>query len=175
MARGTEADVCLTEETLELCHAFYRRLKQDPLLFADEKDFRPHRYRPAEVDARFARQMRTRDRRCYTVLFRGEVIGEAVLKHIDEEARRCELGICLVDDSVKNRGFGTRAEKLLLRHAFEELGMESVSARALSKNARSCHVLEKAGFGFLREENGFRFYRCQRPQRRIDAQPQVGI
>ena len=151
-----EPEIRLEEETPESCHAFFRQLRQDPLLFADEKDFRPYRYRHAAVEADFARRFMQRDRRAYTV-FRGErVIGQVQLKHIDPERRSCELSICLINESVKNRGYGTRAERLALRLAFEELGLETVTASVLAKNSRSEHVLQKLGFRYVSEDADFR-------------------
>ncbi len=151
-----EPPIRLEEETPELCHAFFRQLRQDPLLFADERDFKPYRYRAAAVDADFARRFAQPDRRSYTILRGERVIGSLEFKRIDPAEKRCELSICLVNDSVKNRGFGTRAERLALALAFEELGMETVTASVLAKNSRSQHVLQKLGFRYVGEEAEFR-------------------
>ena len=66
--------------------------------------------------------------------------------------------------SVKNRGYGTQAEILALRYAFNDLRLKTVFADAVSRNIRSQHVLEKAGFRFVEEKEGFRYYRCNRPE-----------
>ena len=109
-----------------------------------------------------ARRLREGDQRCYSILCGDRVIGEVLLKHIDPEEQSCELGICLVNDGVKNRGYGTRAERLALRAAFDELGVERVRAKVLLKNTRSQHVLEKVGFRFVAEEGDFRRYEIDR-------------
>ena len=66
------------------------------------------------------------------------------------------------NDSVKGHGYGTLAEKLALKYAFEVLGMNAVNADTIIKNTRSGHVLEKVGFRFIEEKDGFRYYRCER-------------
>ena len=91
----------------------------------------------------------------------GKPIGELQLKRIDRQNKECTLSIHLQNDEVKGRGYGAAAERLALEYAFTVMGMAAVNADAVVKNTRSQHVLEKVGFKFVREENGFRFYRCQ--------------
>ena len=90
-------------------------------------------------------------------------VGSIGLHHNDlaKKEDEAELGYWL-GVPYWGRGLVPEASRELLRHAFEELGMESVSARALSKNARSCHVLQKAGFRFVSEEDGMRSYEISR-------------
>jgi len=92
-------------------------------------------------------------------------VGETGIKHIDWEKREGELSIHLQNDAVKNRGIGTAAERLLLAYAFDELGLTAVTARVIEKNTRSRRVLEKVGFAFVRQENGFLHYRCEKISR----------
>ena len=83
-------------------------------------------------------------------------------KYIDFDKMECSAGIHLLNDSVKGKGYGTEAERLLLRYAFEELGMVAVNADAVLKNTRSQHVMEKVGFRYVREDKMFKYYRCER-------------
>ena len=80
------------------------------------------------------------------VMLEQEPIGEVILKDIDAEKRCCTLSIHMKNESVKNRGFGTRAEILTLEYAFGVLEMETAFAEAIHKNKRCRHVLEKVGF-----------------------------
>lgn len=89
-----------------------------------------------------------------------EPIGEIVLKNIDMEAKHCTLGIHMKNDSFKNQGYGTCAEILALQYAFQELGMVTVFADAVLKNARSQHVLKKVGFMETHRDDTFHYYRC---------------
>ena len=72
------------------------------------------------------------------------------------------MGIHMRNDSVKGRGYGTWAEQMALKYAFDMLGMEAVNADAVLKNTRSQHVLEKAGFRFIRRDETHKYYRCER-------------
>ncbi len=159
-----EAEITLAPATKELSRAFYRVFEQDPDLFEDESKLVPYVYDEAAADKRFEAKRRQADRRSFYALLDGEVIGEVVLKHIDTENRRCELGVCMANDRCKNRGYGTLAEALALRYAFEELGLDEVLADSLLKNTRSQHVLQKLGFRFVSEDGRFRYYRISREQ-----------
>lgn len=66
------------------------------------------------------------------------------------------------NDSFKGKGYGTEAEKLAIKYAFDELGMVAVNADTAVKNTRSQHILEKIGFQFLKEEGDFRYYRLEK-------------
>ena len=71
------------------------------------------------------------------------------------------MGIHLQNDAVKEKGYGTQAERLILQYAFNELGMVAVNADAVLKNTRSQHVLEKVGFCYTHEDDTFKYYRCE--------------
>lgn len=49
-----------------------------------------------------------------------------------------------------------------MNFAFQELRMAAVNADTIRKNTRSQHVLEKAGFHFVGEDENFRYYRIER-------------
>lgn len=133
-------------ETRETIHAFFRALVQDPALFAEGEAFVPYAYDAAAVDARFDALQKRTDKLSFAIVADGAVVGNLEVKHIDEAAKCCELGICLANDGVKNRGYGTQALRLALRLCFGKLGMARVTARCLRTNTRSLHVLEKLGF-----------------------------
>ena len=115
----------LVPMTRERMHAYFRRFVPDPDLFAEEAPVRPYQYDPARVDAFFDKRQARTDAVSFAVLLDGAVVGDVGLKHIDRDRSECELEIHLTDDSVKNRGVGTEAERRMLRHAFEALGMEA--------------------------------------------------
>lgn len=154
--------VTLEPMTRELCHAFYREFKNDPALFMDMTRFFEYEYSPEKVD-RYYDEQQDDTRLVFMIMADGRPVGEGKLKYIDRKAMECSLGIHLRDDSVKNRGIGTQAERLLLQYAFEELGMAAVNADAVHKNTRSQHVLEKVGFRYVRQDDTFKYYRCERP------------
>ena len=54
-------------------------------------------------------------------------------------------------------------EKLAIEYAFQKLGLCPLHADAVRKNCRSIHVLEKAGFRFVREDDKYVYYEIQNP------------
>ena len=157
--------VSLAPMTRAYMHALYRDFVYDPAIFLDMALFekaKQYRYSPEKVDAFFDRRSAEADSLCFAVLFEGRVIGELGLRHICRSSGTCELSIHLQNDSVKGRGLGTQAERLGLRYAFDTLELQAVTADALVKNRRSRHVLEKLGFAFQTETDGFRCYRLDR-------------
>ena len=145
--------------TRELLHVFYKRYVPDPDILEDRELCEPYIYDANEVDREFDSNSAKPGRMEFAVLLDGEVIGSVGLKDIDYEKKTCELMIHMTNDSVKNKGYGTQAEKLMIHYAFEILGMNSVLADSLHKNTRSQHVLEKIGFQHMRDDETFRYYR----------------
>ena len=154
-------DITLEKITLERMNEFDRGFQRDPATFADMSLFSEYHYSPEATRKRFERYSAL-DRRHFLIMLNGRPVGETGIKHIDWERREGELSIHLQNDAVKNRGVGTKAERLLLAYAFDELGLNAVTARAIEKNTRSRHVLEKVGFAFVRQEDGFLHYRFPR-------------
>ncbi|MBE6908745.1 MAG: GNAT family N-acetyltransferase [Ruminococcaceae bacterium] len=159
---GASTDaVTLRPMTRALCHELFRGWENDPAIYADPAECRPYRYDESAVDRYFDAKQEP-SRVLLAVMLRGRVIGEVQLKRIDRARGECTLSIHLQNDAVKGRGCGMLAERLALRHAFDVLGMNAVNADTVSSNMRSRHILEKLGFRFLREEDGFRYYRIER-------------
>lgn len=154
-------NIALEKITLEGMNELDRDFQRDPATFADMSLFSAYRYSPEETRKRFERYGAP-DRRHFLIRLDGRPVGETGIKHIDWEKREGELSIHLQNDAVKNRGIGTAAERLLLAYAFDELGLTAVTARVIEKNTRSQRVLEKVGFAFVRQENGFLHYRCEK-------------
>ena len=155
------SEIELKERTKELCREFFRQFEQDSMLFADMSKFKPYEYSEEKADA-FFESRNTSDRKNFVIMLGNEVIGEIYFKHIDWQKGICELGVGTKNDNFKNRGYGTEAEKLALKYAFEQMNMNTVLADTIHKNKRSAHVLEKAGFSFVSEDDMFRHYRIDR-------------
>ena len=147
--------------TRELCQQLYQGWENDPAIYLDMGSFAPYRYDKEAVD-RYFDGKQTPDRVLFAILKDGVPVGELHLKRIDRRNRECTLSIHLQNGGVKGRGYGTRAERLALRYAFDVLGLEAVNADTVAKNTRSQHILEKLGFQHIRDEGEFRYYRCQR-------------
>ena len=68
----------------------------------------------------------------------------------------------LTDRELYQKTFEEMYACLMAADAFDVLGLRAVNADTIVKNTRSQHVLEKVGFQYLKEEDGFRYYRLQR-------------
>ena len=153
-------EISLCPMTRELCRTFFQGFENDPALCADPGQCAPYVYSEEGADRYFDKQQRP-DRLNLAVMRRGEPIGEGKLKSIDREKGECEMGICMKNDAVKGKGYGSRAEELAVSYALHVLGMTAVNADTLVGNLRSQHVLEKIGFRFLRQEGDFKYYRYE--------------
>ena len=153
-------EITLAPMTRELFHTLYRGFENDPDIYMNMQYYTQYVYNSEKVDERFD-SLQTPERVVFAVMLDGAPIGEVQLKRINRERNDCTLSIHLQTDAVKNRGFGTQAEKQAVRYAFDVLKLDAVNADAVLKNTRSQHVLEKAGFMFTREDEMFRYYRIE--------------
>ena len=152
----------LTPMTREQMHELYREFTIDRDLFPENMPEKTYTYNPEKVDVLYAMRHGEQNSLCFAVLLDGAVIGEVGLRKIHAPAGSCELSIQLQNDGVKNRGYGTAAERKAVEYAFYGLGLKSVWAETLENNTRSWHVLEKLGFRFEGSKNGYRQYRLER-------------
>lgn len=84
----------------------------------------------------------------------GRLIGFCELVHVDWRCRSAMLGIEIGDHDAWGRGYGTEAVRILLRVAFDGMGLNRVEAGTFEFNPRAVRCLEKAGFareGVLRQ------------------------
>lgn len=154
-------EISLCVMTRALCHELFKNWENDPDIYSDMELFQPYQYDKDAVD-RYFDSKQNPSRIVFAIMKAGRPIGELQLKQIDSESRECTLSIHMQNDAVKGRGYGTCAEKLALEYAFDVLDMAAVNADTVIKNVRSQHVLEKIGFRFIEERDGFRYYRYTR-------------
>jgi diamine N-acetyltransferase len=82
------------------------------------------------------------------------LIGTAGLFRIDFRNRHAGFGIMIGDKKSWNRGYGTEATRLIVRHAFETMNLNRVWLMVYEFNPRGTRAYEKAGFrleGVLRQ------------------------
>ena len=160
-----ENNVWLTAMTPEMYHLYFREYENDPELYPDKEKYTPFTYSAEKVDQYIRRQI---DQNRITLavmageeIASDEIAGEIVFKNI-EKHKCATLSISLKNDRFKGRGIGTQAERLAIRYAFRDLDIPTLYADAVQTNARSQHVLEKAGFLFTHEDRDFKYYRIDR-------------
>ena len=154
-----EISLCIM--TRELCRQFFRGHESDPAVFTDESQYRPYVYSEEAAD-RFYERKQVPGRLELVAMMDGQTIGHVQLKNIDPKKRECEFGFHMQNDSVKGLGYGTQIARLALDYAFANLDVDAVYAYAVLRNTRSQHVLEKVGFRYIDEKDGYRRYRYLR-------------
>lgn len=153
--------IYLCEMTPAKMQMFFKEFAYDPDVFSDTTQCKNYVYDEQKADDYYRKQSQ-QGRIHYAVMLGEKVIGDVYLKRIDHKKKCCTFAIHLVNDSVKNKGYGTRAEELMLTYVFEELQLETVFADCLIKNERSQHVLTKVGFMEINRDNEYVYYKCQR-------------
>ena len=82
-------------------------------------------------------------------------IGNIYLRHIDWVARHAELRIFLGEPGQRSKGYGQAVIRLLMKHAFEDLGLLRIYLFVLEDNQSAIRAYEKCGFvmeGSLRRQ-----------------------
>jgi RimJ/RimL family protein N-acetyltransferase len=74
----------------------------------------------------------------------GRVIGDVMLRWVEDGHRQAEIGFVLHPDH-RGKGYTTEAARVLLRVAFEVVGLHRVFGRTEARNAASARVMEKLG------------------------------
>lgn len=75
-----------------------------------------------------------------------KLIGSCQLNQIDRERRRASLQIRIGERDAWGQGCGTEAVRLLLEHAFGNLGLERVELEVFADNERAIRAYRKTGF-----------------------------
>jgi RimJ/RimL family protein N-acetyltransferase len=76
----------------------------------------------------------------------GKYVGEVVLNELNTDNQSCGFRICLIGPTAFGRGFGTEATRLVVRHAFETVGVHRIELEVFAFNPRARRVYEKVGF-----------------------------
>lgn len=85
----------------------------------------------------------------------GRAVGSVYIRDIDPVHKKGEYGIFIGEDEARGQGFGTEAAKLMIRYAFEKLGLHKLFLRVFADNPCAIRSYEKAGFekeAYLRDE-----------------------
>jgi RimJ/RimL family protein N-acetyltransferase len=90
----------------------------------------------------------------YAIRLGERLIGTCQLHDIDRGAGTAQLQIRIGERDAWGRGYGTEAVRLLVRHAFEELGLNRVDLHVFATNEPAIRAYEKAGFVHEGEADG---------------------
>lgn len=72
----------------------------------------------------------------------GAYMGNVGLINIDNKSRRCDISY-FIDPLYHNHGIATEASAVVIKHAFEQLGMVRVGGMCMENNVASARVMEK--------------------------------
>ena len=75
-----------------------------------------------------------------------KLIGTIGLHNIDHINRRATLGIFIGDKSVRNKGIGTEAIRLILEYGFKYLNLNNINLDVMEFNERAIACYKKCGF-----------------------------
>ncbi len=84
----------------------------------------------------------------------GAFLGEAVLNEFDPDNASANYRVLLAGPAVFGRGYGTEVTRLVLDHAFDDVGLHRVSLGVYAFNLRAQRAYRRCGFreeGRLRE------------------------
>ena len=74
------------------------------------------------------------------------LVGNCGFFNIEQINRCAEVGIMIGEKSYWNKGYGTEAMQLLLKHGFETLNLNRIYLRVYETNPRAIHAYEKSGY-----------------------------
>jgi RimJ/RimL family protein N-acetyltransferase len=105
----------------------------------------------AEAEGWYRGLRAAKDRLWFTIVLKegDRVIGEAGLLRMFEPWRCTDMSIIIGEKDAWGKGFGTEAGRLLLDHAFKQLGFHRVSIGVVALNERALGFWE--GLGFKKE------------------------
>ena len=76
----------------------------------------------------------------------GQHIGWVNYYHLERQAKRVYVGICLPEEEMWGKGYGTKAVSLLVDHLFGEMELKEVRTATWTGNKRMVRCAEKCGF-----------------------------
>ena len=87
-------------------------------------------------------------RRYYTFAIRqdGVLYGLLHMDDVDWVNGHAEIGIAITEPEARGKGIASKAIRVMLRYAFEELGLNRITARIIDGNLPSMQLFKSLGF-----------------------------
>ncbi len=73
-------------------------------------------------------------------------IGYVALKGLNMELLTIEVGVAILDEKYRNKGYGKLALKRIAKYTFNELQVQTIAAAILSSNNSSINMCKNLGF-----------------------------
>lgn len=154
------SEVYLQPMTAEMYHEYFKEYENDLDLYIDKDTWEAYVYEEEKVNRYIQRQIDL-GRKAFAIMCDDEMVGELIIKNI-EEGKCATLGLAMKNVHYKDKGYGTKAERLAIEYVFHELDIPTLYADSIKSNTRSQHVMEKVGFRFISEDENFKYYRVDR-------------
>lgn len=82
----------------------------------------------------------------FAIRAQDRLIGMVNLDGLDWPNSHAEIGIALTESSERGQGYAAEALRLLIRYAFDELGLRRLWARVIEDNHPSLRLFDSLGF-----------------------------
>ena len=129
---------------------------RDVVRFTEQRHVR---HDMAEIASFVAQKLVSPTDYLFGIFLAGTHVGNIKLGPVDKLSKVASISYIVGNRSVWGRGIATRAIAAIVRFAFDELGLEKITAGSYAENTGSIRALEK---------NGFRREGCQRAQTVLD-------
>lgn len=86
------------------------------------------------------------DGRHWVIQWNNNAVGNAGFSHLDERHRCATYHIGIWVATARGHGVGTVATRIVVRYAFEVMGLHRVDLRVLETNLRAIRCYERSGF-----------------------------
>lgn len=121
-------------------------------MFGEETDEGWRELTRAESEELLEALAPTEDRVTWVVDAGEGFIGTASLHSFGADGATAVYAVGLLDPETLGRGLGTEVTRLVLAHAFRDLGLRELTVRVLEFNSRAIGCYERCGFTHLRTE-----------------------
>jgi RimJ/RimL family protein N-acetyltransferase len=134
----------LTPESMDDFENHYRWEQDRDIQAMDGRTYKP--VSPERSRKQFEEMLNEKDVVLLAIIMTGtgEHIGRITVYKINHEARTAEWGLVL-DKKHWRQGLGAEASRLVLKYAFEDLGMRRMSSATNSSNVASARFQESLG------------------------------
>ena len=121
-------------------------------LFGDEAGDEWRELTPSEADDLLAALGPAVDRMSWVIDAGDGFIGSASLHSFDDDVKAAAYAVGLLAPDMLGHGLGTEVTRLVLAHAFDDLGLAALTVRVLEFNSRAIACYSRCGFVFDRRE-----------------------
>ena len=162
--KGPETGICVRPCTEAEYHQFFRGYEADPVM-----EPMPFKYNQETVSRSYQYNCTRENYAQFGIFLDGgkTIVGCFQLKRMDTARKRCEFGIILQSDAVKDQGIGTEAIRQGMEAAREKYGMKTVTGDTASGNHRMIRVFEKLRFRLVETVPNAYLWITGRPEDRL--------